>query len=55
MFRDVNSHYYPKIFVWGSPNFDYWPKILLRRVSGESFKGSKIQTTGPNRVKYDLK
>ena len=55
MIHDGNSQYYAEIFVRGCPNVDYQPKMLLRKVIDGSFQVSKIQTTGPNRLKYGLK
>ena len=42
-------------FGMGLPNSDYLPKLLLLKVTGGSFQGSKIQTTCSNRLEYGLK
>ena len=40
---------------WGSLNFDYRLKMVVRKVAAKYNKASKIQTSGPKLLEYDLK
>ena len=55
MIHDVLRPNFSEIVEQGYRNFDYWPKLVLLKVSDGYIKTSKIQTTRGNRLKYGLK
>ena len=50
--NDVNSQNFFTILVGGSPNFDYRPKMELRKRAAEYSNAYKIQTSQDNAFKF---